>query len=112
MHFSLIWFNSEDRVTGCHAYLVWWQKAEHTLGHDLADMEQQITHLVLEGECFSMLEGGAEFMAFGSGTNSAHPDLNMTENRGRCPSKKSYINLCSFTQSIFLWWDGPVKVQP
>ncbi|TNN63687.1 hypothetical protein EYF80_026105 [Liparis tanakae] len=51
------------------------QKAEHPLGHDLADFEQQRPHLVLEGIRFSMLEGGTEFSALGSFTNSAHPNL-------------------------------------
>lgn len=56
-------------------YLIRWQKAEHTLGHDLADVEQQRTHLVLKGKCFGMLKGGTEFFAAGSSTNSADPHL-------------------------------------
>lgn len=58
-----------------YVYLVRRQKAEHALGHHLADMEQQRAHLVLESIRFSMLEGGTEFSALGSCTNSAYPNL-------------------------------------
>lgn len=56
-------------------YLIRRQKAEHTLGHGLADVEQQFTHLILEDIRFSMLEGGAQFSVLWSCTNSAHPNL-------------------------------------
>lgn len=62
---------------GCRLskYLIRWQKAEHALGHDLADMQQQRPHLILEGIRFSVLESSAQFSAMGSRTNSAHPNL-------------------------------------
>lgn len=62
-------------------YLVRGQKAEHTLGHDLADVEQQCAHLVLEGKCFGVLEGSTEFSARRSSANCPHPYLEKKNKR-------------------------------
>lgn len=83
-----VFFLQVDQVI----YLVRWQKAEHTLGHDLADVEQQCAHLVLEGKCFCVLEGSAELSAGWSSTNSPHPHLEK--------KKKMYICLNLYNQFV------------
>lgn len=62
-----------------HIYLVGRQKAKHTLGHDLADVEQQATHFILEGIRLCVLKGGTELPALRSCANSAHPNLQRSD---------------------------------
>lgn len=79
-------------------YLVRWQKAEHTLGHDLADVEQQCAHLILEGKCFGVLEGSTKFSARRSNANSPHPYLQKTQSL--CVFNNKFV--CNKTNVLFL----------
>ena len=57
------------------SYLIGRQEAEHSLGHGVADVEQQAAHLVLEGEGLCVLEGGQELLALWPRANGTNPHL-------------------------------------
>lgn len=100
----IIRFKCHSRHVSCFCgerlaavYLVGRQKAEHTLGHDLADVEQQRAHLVLKDVRFSVLEGSQQLPALGSFTNSAHPHL-----------RRGWGALEVFRSPIYFIWNFPL----